>query len=312
MDLLRTTFVSAAAALALLVASQRLPAQELALQADSVEVEGSWIHYRVGGHGPPLLLLHGFTGTGVWWKPYLDRLAGDYTTIVPDLPGHGRSGPGPRPYRFDQVAALMHAFLDTLDIGRFRAVGYSGGGIVLMHMAAQAPTRIESMAVMSATHAPARADILAFPSFEDHPSRVKEYWSEIHVGGEDQVRALIAAFHGLAEAVEEITVTPRELATIETRTLIVVGDRDPLVPVRLAVEMYEAIPDAALWVIPTKGHSAMWPAWGGSPEAASILPQVLSRFLGSDPPGATAEQAGERRSATVIRDPPTLKLLEPG
>lgn len=283
MGLFRTTLVGAAAALALLLASERLSAQELALEADSVEVDGSWIHYRIGGHGPPLLLLHGFTGAGVWWEPYLDPLAGSYTTIVPDLPGHGRSGPGPRPYRFDQVAARMHAFLDTLGFARVRAVGYSGGGIVLIHMAAQAPTRFESMAVMSAPHAPARADIVAFPAFEDHPPRTKEYWLGVHPGGEGQVRELIAAFHGLAESVEEIAVTPRQLSTIETRTLIVVGDRDPLVPLAGALEMYDAIADAALWVIPAEGHSAMWPDWGGSPEAAAILPEVLSSFLGSEP-----------------------------
>lgn len=289
MSLVRTVLVSAVAAATLLLASERLIAQEMALRVDSVEVNGTWIHYGTAGHGPPLLLLHGFTGTGIYWEPYLDRLAEHYTTIVPDLPGHGRSGVGPDPYRFDHVAADMHAFMDVLGVGRFRAVGYSGGGIVLIHMAAQAPRRIESMAVMSATHAPAKADIVAFPSFEDQPARVKEYWLEVHPGGEGQVTKLIVAFHGLGELVEEITVTPRQLSTIESRTLVVIGDRDPLVPVHTALEMYEAIPAAALWVIPTKGHPAMWPDWGGSDEAASILPDVLTRFLGSEvlevPPG---------------------------
>lgn len=289
----RTTFVSAAAVLALLPVHQSLSAQAPAFQTDSVEVAGSWLHYRTGGHGPPLLLLHGFTGTGVWWAPYLDRLAEDYTTIVPDLPGHGRSGPGPDPYRFDQVAAHVYALMDTLGLGRFRAVGFSAGGIVLLHMAARAPSRIESMAIMSASHAPVRAEIVAFPSFEDHPSGVKEYWAEVHPGGEDQVIDLIDAFHGLADVVDEITLTPRQLSTIEARTLIMVGDRDPFVPVPVAMEMYQAIPDAALWVIPTRGHFAMWPRWGGSPEAASILPEVLSRFLDSSPPEVTGDPAGD-------------------
>lgn len=262
-------------------------------------MDGAWLYYRIGGQCPPLLLLHGFAGAGVWWEPYLDRLTEDYTTILPDLPGHGRSGPGPHPYRFDHVAALMHAFLDVLGVGRFRAAGYSGGGIILVHMAAQSPSRMESMAVMSAPHAPARTDIVAFPSFDDHPPRTKEYWLQVHPRGEEQVSELIAAFHGLAEFVSEITVTPRQLATVETRTLIVVGDRDPLVPVHLALEMYEAIPAAALWVIPTKGHSAMWPEWGGSAEAASILPAVLTRFLGSKPLKQRFENGHSRQRMTA-------------
>lgn len=290
MSLMRTALVSTVAALTLLLVSERVLAQDVALRVDSVEVNGPWIHYGVAGHGPPLLLLHGFTATGMYWEPYLERLAEHYTTILPDLPGHGRSGVGPDPYRFDHVAADVHAFMDELGVGRFRAVGYSGGGIVLLHMAAQAPGRIESMAVMSAPHAPEGADIAAFPSFEDQSDRVREYWLRVHPRGERQVRELIAAFHGLTEVVDEITITPRQLSMIGSRTLVVIGDRDPLVPAYAALEMYEAIPTAALWVIPTKGHSAMWPDWGGSAEAASILPDVLTRFLGSEPLDASPGQ----------------------
>lgn len=142
------------------------------------------------------------------------------------------------------------------------------------------------MAVMSAPHAPETAAIVAFPSFEDQSTQVKEYWLKVHPGGEPQVSELIVAFRGLAEFAKETTVTPRQLSTIESRTLVVIGDRDPLVPVHAALEMYEAIPAAALWVTPTKGHSAMWPDWGGSAEAASILPDVLTRVLGTEPLGA--------------------------
>lgn len=271
-----------AAFLAVLPSVTAAQAQVVSLRSDSVQVDGTWIHYRTGGDGPPLLLLHGYTGAGVFWEPYLERLAGKYTTIVPDLPGHGRSGAGPNPYRFDAVATQIHAFMDQLGIGRFRAAGYSGGGIVLLHMAAQAGARIESMVVMSAPHRLSRNDIVAFPAFADHPAQAKDYWLQVHPGGEAQVSELITAFHGLGDLVSEMTIPPAELARMETRTLIVIGDRDPLVPVQLAVEMYNAIPAAALWVIPSEGHSAMWPDWGGSAEAAEILPDVLSRFLGAD------------------------------
>lgn len=279
---MRRTFALAAAALAVLLSSGELHAQAPTFRADSVEVDGASIHYRIGGDGPPLLLLHGFTGAGVWWEPFLEQFAESYTVVVPDLPGHGRSGGGPHPYRFDHVAADLHAFMDGLGVGRFRAIGYSGGGIALIHMAVQAPRRIESMAVLSATHVPSRDDILAFPSFENHPRRAREYWLEVHPGGEPQVRELIEAFHGLGEVVGEVTVTPGELSTVESRTLVVVGDRDPLIPLPLALEMYEAIPVAALWVIPAKGHSAMWPEWGGSAEMASILPAVVTQYLGTE------------------------------
>jgi pimeloyl-ACP methyl ester carboxylesterase len=278
------------AALVALLAAGGRGAHSATIRADSVEVDGSRLHYRVGGDGPPLLLLHGFTGAGVWWDPFLERLAESYTTIVPDLPGHGRSQGGPDPYRFDAVATVVHALMDELGIDRFRAIGYSGGGIVLIHMATQEPGRIESMAVVSAPHVHDRSAILEFPRFEDHPEQVREYWLEVHPGGDAQVRRLIASFHHLSEHVEEIDVPPAELSSIQARTLIVLGDRDPELPVHLALEMYRAIPDAALWIIPAQGHWAIWPDWGGSAEAASIFPAVVTRFLGTEPLAISPEQ----------------------
>lgn len=272
-----------AVTIAVLTASGGIHAQYTSLRADSVEVDGDRLHYRVGGDGPPLLLLHGFTGSGSWWDPYLESLAKNYTTIVPDLPGHGRSEGGPDPYRFDQVATDIHALMDELAIDRFRAIGFSGGGIVLLHMAALDPERMEAMAVVSAPHVHSRSAILEFPSFEDQPEQVREYWLEIHPGGETQVRRLIASFHGLGAAVEKIDIPAEQLATIETRTLIVLGDRDAWVPVPVVLEMYQAMPSAALWIIPMQGHFAIWPAWGGSAEAASIFPAIVTRFLGSSP-----------------------------
>ena len=247
----------------------------------SVEADGIRIHYRETGDGPPLLLLHGFTGTNTWWNSYLARLAEHYRTIVPDLPGHGRSGDGPDPYRFDKVATDLHALMDELDVDRFRAIGFSGGGIVLLHMATQQPARIESMVVISAPHVHEGEAILEFPSFENQPPQVRELWLKIHPGGETQVRRLIASFHALSESVEEIDVRPDELARIRARTLVVLGDRDPWFPVALATKMVQGIPAAALWVIPMAGHFALWPDWGGSAEAASIFPEVAKRFLGS-------------------------------
>lgn len=255
-------------------------AEAPAVQEAAAEVNGIRIHYRVVGSGPPLLLLHGFSGAGAWWDPLLEDLAEDHTLIIPDLPLHGHSTGRPGPYRFDIVAMDLFALMDELDIGRFRAIGYSGGGIVLIHMATQQPKRIESAVLLSAPHVLSAAQILAFPSFADHSARVRDYWLEVHPGGEAQVRRLITSFHALSDIGVELNVTPEQLSTIEARTLLVVGDRDPVVPLELALEIYRAIPNAALWVVPSQGHSPVMPNWGGSPEARQIFPGVVKEFLG--------------------------------
>ena len=53
------------------------------------------------------------------------------------------------------------------------------------------------------------------------------------------------------------------LSAITARTLIVHGDRDPLYPVELALEMYRAIPSSALWVVPNGGHGPIFGAMAG-------------------------------------------------
>ncbi len=64
--------------------------------------------------------------------------------------------------------------------------------------------------------------------------------------------------HGFSTSYDDMAFTPPLLATIRARTLIVHGDRDPLYPVDLALELYRNIPQAALWVVPNGGHGPIF------------------------------------------------------
>jgi len=66
--------------------------------------------------------------------------------------------------------------------------------------------------------------------------------------------------HGqaLKDSYDDMNFTPPLLSTITARTLLVHGDRDPLYPVKLALEMYEAIPRSYLWVVPNAGHGPIF------------------------------------------------------
>ena len=54
-------------------------------------IEGVKLHYLTAGHGPTLILLHGYTQTSRMWKPVIPPLAEKFTVIAPDLPGIGDS-----------------------------------------------------------------------------------------------------------------------------------------------------------------------------------------------------------------------------
>jgi pimeloyl-ACP methyl ester carboxylesterase len=64
-----------------------------------IDTNGATIHVRVGGHGPAVVLLHGFGNTGDMWAPLAAALAMDHTVIVPDLRGLGRAATTRKPKR---------------------------------------------------------------------------------------------------------------------------------------------------------------------------------------------------------------------
>jgi pimeloyl-ACP methyl ester carboxylesterase len=96
----------------------------------------------------------------------------------------------------------------------------------------------------------------AYP--ENLPEAQWEVLRQTHSGGDPQIQALLASTKAFADSYDDLTFTPPHLATIQARTLIVQGDRDPLYPVRLSVEMAEAIPNSSLWIIPNAGHGPVF------------------------------------------------------
>ena len=79
-----------------------------------------------------------------------------------------------------------------------------------------------------------------------------------HVHGDEQVRALWRHAREFADDREDMNFDAASLSLISARCLVVHGDRDPLYPVELAVELYRAIPNAALWVVPNGGHGPIF------------------------------------------------------
>ncbi|RMH71563.1 MAG: alpha/beta fold hydrolase [Actinomyces sp.] len=105
------------------------------------------------GTGPPVLVLHGFTGSAGAMAPLCDRLTRGHHLVVPDLAGHGRSSVPSSPGE-GSVAALAAQVLSVLDVFSLEAahlVGYSMGGRVALTVAAAAPHRLRSLVTIGAT-----------------------------------------------------------------------------------------------------------------------------------------------------------------
>lgn len=100
--------------------------------------------------GEPLLWLHGWSGSGEDWKFIFNDVPVGFHVLVPDMRGNGASSGFDGTHTFRQSARDIFALLDHVGIRRIKAIGLSGGGITLLHMATQQPERIVAMIAVGA------------------------------------------------------------------------------------------------------------------------------------------------------------------
>jgi pimeloyl-ACP methyl ester carboxylesterase len=111
-------------------------------------VAGCSIRMMRKGDGAPLLFLHGLTGLG-GWQPFMDALAAEYDTIVPEHPGFGQSD---TPDWLDSTGDLAYFYLDligALGLGPVHVVGASLGGWIAAEMAVRDPGAFRSLTLVS-------------------------------------------------------------------------------------------------------------------------------------------------------------------
>ena len=239
-------------------------------------VEGAVLHYELRGDGEPLLLLHGMGGHGGdFVHAGRDALEKEYSLIIPDARGHGKSRNAAGTIRHDRMAEDVLALLDRLDVWRCRAIGMSMGANTLLHLATAHPGRVSAMVLVSPTMTfpeQARA-IMRQVAVEPPPEEEWERMRRIHVHGDAQILALWQAQRDMADSHDDMAFAPDDLAHITARTLIVYGDRDPLYPVETAVHLYRAIHGSELWVVPGGGHGPIFT------DRAPLFAQTALDFL---------------------------------
>jgi aminoacrylate hydrolase len=112
--------------------------------------DGEELYYEVHGQGPPLVLISGLNGVGAFWKPHLEVLSRNFTVILHDHRGTGRSSPSRIDYSIEQMAGDLVELLDHLEIGQADMVGHSTGGAICQVLGIDQPERVASL-VLSAT-----------------------------------------------------------------------------------------------------------------------------------------------------------------
>ena len=226
-------------------------------------INGFQLHFELRGDGEPLLLLHGGMGIGDDWRLVFPADPHGYRLIVPDFRGHGRSTSPDEPFTFKAAADDVRKLLDRLKIDRAKAIGVSMGAKTLLHLSSVDPDRIDRMVLVSATPRfpdamRAIAATFTHEVFAALPSADRDALRARHVHGDEQIRRLYDMTRSFATSYDDMAFTSASLAAIRARTLIVHGDRDPLYPLELAVELFRGITRSALWIVPGGAHGPIF------------------------------------------------------
>jgi pimeloyl-ACP methyl ester carboxylesterase len=130
--------------------SAKASAQSHAIVSRMSQVDGVKLHYLTAGHGPAVVLLHGYTQTSRMWRPIIPLLAAKFTVIAPDLPGIGDSEIPADGLDVKTAAIRIHALVKSLGVQKARVVGHDIGLMVAYAYAAQFPSETEKLVVLDA------------------------------------------------------------------------------------------------------------------------------------------------------------------
>jgi pimeloyl-ACP methyl ester carboxylesterase/putative sterol carrier protein len=277
------------------------------LEQRDVQVNGLRVSTYVVGEGPTVVILHGLGASKISVLPMLPPLVhAGYRLVVPDLPGHGESDKPRGDYSPRFYARVLRQLLDALGVDRTAVVGNSLGGRVALEMAVRSPDRVTGLAlldpavpgfrvryVLGFTRViPTEVGAIPFPLREKwmktavrrlmaDPSRLPAEGFDAAAGEFIRVYRNPAARMAFFDSLRHILIEPPRpfwawMGRIHVPALVIWGEEDRLVPVRLAYKLAEALPLAELVVLPRVGHVPQFEA----PEETS---GTILRFLAGLP-----------------------------
>lgn len=271
---------------------------------------GFFLNVEVAGSGPPLVLLHGFTGSAASWAPFIEALGGGFTTIAIDIVGHGHSDkPAPLDrYRMRQAASDLVRAAGRAGFPRAHWMGYSMGGRIALAVAAYHPGSVERLVLVGASPGlPTEEERAARRNSDEAiaqhietdgiPAFVR-YWERLPIfatqarlpaGITERIRSERLANHpvGLANSLRGMGTGSQEplfdrLPGIANPALLLAGVDDSKY-VAIGREMAAAMPAARFVSVPAAGHAAQ------TENPGFCAAEVIAFLTGAGPRGRTRQ-----------------------
>jgi pimeloyl-ACP methyl ester carboxylesterase len=226
-------------------------------------LNGHEFSYLDSGQGPAILFIHGLTGSHRNWAHLVDALNTDHRVLAPDLFGHGTSAKPMGDYSLGAHAATMRDLLDVLGISRVTLVGHSFGGGIAMQFCYLFPERVERLVLVSSgglgrdvsrllraatlpgaelvlpliasgwvrAQVETAGRVLTRIGVRASPETTEIWRGFTTLADADTRRAFLATTRGVIDPGGQTMSAHDHLATtLKTRTLVVWGTRDRMIP----------------------------------------------------------------------------------
>lgn len=226
----------------------------------TVHVGGAALHVRTMGDpdARPLLFLHGGSGSLADFEAIFPALD-EFHCVFVDTRGHGRSTLGRATMSYSRLADDIEAVIDHLDLDRPVVFGHSDGGTVALELASRAHTELAGIITLGANAwRPSDRVFETFlgritPTLWRHrfPGSVEDYEAMNPDGNFDR---FFTQLSGMWRNVADGNYPGERIRQIRCPALILGGEHDHLVSVDETIEIYRAIPNAHLGVIPYASH----------------------------------------------------------
>jgi pimeloyl-ACP methyl ester carboxylesterase len=268
----------------------------------TVPANGLEIAYETRGAGPPLVLLHGATSIGAEdFGAQLPLFSRGFRCLVPDARGHGGTvWDASAGFRYRSLVDDLVAFVDALGLATFHLLGFSMGAMTALQFAVDHAERLRTLVVIGiTTQREPRASLTRHLMDPARILREDTAWAarldRRHAPqGAGAWQRLLPAI--AADVADQPLLGPRELRRIDAPALVVVGDRDPFVPVDHAWGLMRQLPDGRLLVIPDCGHEAQV-------KRPAVFNEALGGFYRST--ASAAERRAGAAEAIGAEQPPT-------
>lgn len=223
--------------------------------------------YTEHGSGEPLIFLHGGLSASSLWKPeIISILAQNYRVITPDSRAHGRTDNPAGELSYSGMADDIAAFVEVLGLEKPFIGGWSDGGQIALEIGMRHPDLAKALVVGGAWHHftdTYRAGLKMLGFMGAGNVEMAIFDQAIEKFG---LQTLITAHHHGADYYKTLVMqisylwmtdpgySSEDFQKISVPTLILLGDRDALIPVEQAVDMYRWIPNSELAIVNHIGH----------------------------------------------------------